>query len=795
MSKPSLRVYFVTHSIPAVPPEERASDETLEKATNARAIGAAGEVAEETRVTGRLMRAWDELFDKPAPAAFGVSESDVLEQLERQLVGLTATGESLTRYLWTEEFQTRRVRVDVHPLSSVKKRPVIGKELIPLQLTYAWSKMSGGAYRVMVPRFGGWFILEDLALAPDVLRHAVSSWLLGSNPRWVYDFRWEGEEWVREWSPALLTRTDVAEEKEDDAKKHPVLAQIGEELVELAARGKLPATVGDSSELVALEERLRKRPFPSLLVVGPPGVGKTTFVRRLARHFAQKRSDAKKKGGLAPPRIWSTSGEKIIAGMVYLGMWQERCLRIVAELAEDSDYLYVDRLTSILRAQPDGGTIADALTPSVVSEEISLIAECTESELEWAKRRAPALLRRFTIVRLSETVPTATIELLHLHAAKKGAAIHPAGLHRLVQHLAAFARDSAFPGKGFRFIDWLTRQRKADREGAPRLYPRDVSEAFARYSGVSLDLVADERPASAAHFATRLRDGVVGQDHACSACARALARLKAGLDDPERPCGTFLFVGPTGVGKTELAKQFARVAFGEDRLIRFDMSEYGLRGSGQRLLDSSPGVTSLAQLVRQQPLSLVLFDEVEKASPDVFDLLLSVLGEGRLTDSSGRIVDFRGTFIVMTSNLGVSSRAPVGFGDAPAPDFARAVRAHFRPELFNRIDDVLSFRALTREDVIAIVDLELAKLAQRTGLLRRGLRLRVSSEAKSLLAELGYHPTFGARPLKRLLEERIMTRLAAEMAADAKFREREVKVVAEGEEAGSGFVVRITRPE
>jgi len=293
-----------------------------------------------------------------------------------------------------------------------------------------------------------------------------------------------------------------------------------------------------------------------------------------------------------------------------------------------------------------------------------------------------------------------------------------------------------------------------------------MDEAVARYTGLPVERISDDVLRGAEQLGEMLAKGVGGQPDACQAAARVLARFKAGLNDPERPVGSLFFVGPTGVGKTELAKQLTRTMFGDTRrLVRLDMSEYMLPGSAQRLMATGRGVTSLAEQVRREPLSLVLLDEVEKAHPEVFDLLLGVLGEGRLTDREGRRVDLRMAVIVMTSNLGVTRSRSVGFGET-APDFLGAVRKHFRPEFFNRIDAVVPFRSLMPEDIERIVELEVAKLGEREGLKRRGLRLKVDRAARELLAELGWHPLYGARPLKRVIEERVMTPLAIRMARE-----------------------------
>ena len=748
------------------------------------------------RVTGTMLRNWRQICDQPPPSAYGASEEEVYRQLEVLLAALEL-GEkgSLDRYLWEESFETREITVPIHPQTAVKKRKVIGKRRIPLRLTYAFCAMPQGGYRVMLPRFDWWFVCEDLEVAPEVLRAAVSSALLGEKPRWVYDFRHEGPEVVREWAPRLLLRRDGGDDDDDgDTFELPTLNAVAEELTRKAVGrggaggGKLAPVVGDLEDFDRHLALLARSPPPSILLVGGPGVGKSTWVRRLARHLAQRRREAGKDRHVA--RLWATSGERIIAGMIYLGMWQERCLSLVDELAHEGDYLYVDRLTSILAPQPDGSSIAELLQPALEAGEISLIAECSEPELERARRRHPRLLSAFHLVRLAETPPSAMPGLLERYQARKvgpaGPTIHAAALKRLVSHLEMFQKDARFPGKGFRFLDWLAANAGGEGGAArPRLYyPRDVSAAYARCSGLPIELISDEYPAGAEHIAAILGRRVIGQPAACATAARVLARLKAGLNDPERPCGSLFFVGPTGVGKTELAKQLAAYLFGDEaRLLRFDMSEYMLPGSAGRLLEVGAGATSLAQKVRQQPLALVLLDEIEKAHPEVFDLLLGVLGEGRLTDALGRLVDFRMTVIVMTSNLGVSETGAIGFEREPAGDFAREVRRHFRPELFNRLDHVVTFRNLAPADVSAIVDLELDKAAARTGLVRRRLTLRLDPAAREELARRGFHPTRGARPLKRLIEERVVTPLAVRMARDPAFREREIAVVRAGSEA------------
>jgi ATP-dependent Clp protease ATP-binding subunit ClpC len=736
--------------------------------------------------TGFLLRTWDFFFDKPPPSAYGKSEEDVYAALEAMLHAMRGTGDdSVERYLWDESFQVRTIDVEVRPQAAVKKRLVIGKRQIPLRITYLVSTIADGGHRVVVPRFGWRFVIEDHAIARDVLRQLIAANLAGEKAKGIYDFRVDGEEYVASWSPRLTAT--AASSDDGDSEFLPTVRKVADEWVEKAAKNQLPSALGNVPELDQALRLMERTPPASLLIVGPPGVGKTSFVQRIARQLLAKKR-AKPSSGVA--RLWATSVDRILAGMTYLGMWQERVLNLVGELSDEGDYLYVGALSPLLRTQSDGGSIAEMLAPALASEELSLIAECTEPELEAAQRKAGVFVGRFSILRLHEPPATEMPAFIAAYESRREATVHlhPAAKKRLVQHLGMFRRDQAFPGKLVRFLDWLYQDAGELQEGKrPRtLYARDVSDAYARHSGVPLQLVADEIPANAATLAEELRASIVGQDRACELAAEVLARFKAGMNDPERPSGTLLFVGPTGVGKTELAKTLARTMFGkEDRMIRIDMSEYMLPGASYRLLDVGRGVTSLAQRVHDEPLSLVLLDEIEKAHAEVFDLLLGVIGEGRLTDAEGRFVDFRMTLIVMTSNLGVSETPPLGFGANAFTAHAgieRRVRQHFRPEFWNRIDHVVGFSPLTRADVLRIVDLELEKARQRTGLVRRAVELEVTAEARELLAELGYHPTRGARPLRRVIEERVITPVAARMAEDARFRDRRVVVTRTGGE-------------
>jgi len=724
-------------------------------------------------VSAVMLRRYRVLNDKPPPAAMATNLDDALARLAPQAALLVENQANAERYTWTEAIELRRLDVDIHPGRPDPRGYVVTRATVPIRLGYAAAKFPDAPlYRVLIPRFDWSYITEDLATVPDTLSALVFSALVGDAAALLYDLHREVDEQVIEWRP-IEAPLRTKKKSTDEPDPAPTMEAVAEDWVAMARAGRLAPSVGIDPVYDKLAVLLDDKRLPSLLLVGPRGAGKSTLVRRIARGLLER---GRGKTGRRR-RLWATSADRIVAGMVYLGMWQQRCLQIVHEIEDGADVLYVDRLADVLAPMADGASIADLLAPAVVAGSLSLVAECDDAELVRARQKFPALVDAMRVVRVPEATPPHVVALLEPYGqrATPHVALTTDAAKRLVELLAAFRRDTAFPGKALAFVDYLASRSTSARS----IDTAELTTAFASWSGLPVELLAPERALDTAAIAGELRKGVIGQDHACRVAARVIARLKAGLDDPQRPVGTLLFAGPTGVGKTELAKQLARYLFGDaERLVRIDMSELVTPGAIARLISPSPAGTSLADRIRRQPLSVVLFDEIEKADAAAFDLLLGVVGEGRLTDVLGRLVDFRMALIVMTTNLGAGDPRPTGFSSDPdrTADHVAAIRKFFRPELLGRLDSIVPFVPLPEAALRRIVELELDKIRRRPGLVARNLTLQMTPAARDRLAVLGFDPKLGARPLRRTLEDLVVAPVAERMARSPTWRDATIRI-------------------
>jgi ATP-dependent Clp protease ATP-binding subunit ClpA len=560
---------------------------------------------------------------------------------------------------------------------------------------------------------------------------------------------------ARHRSPKQIVRDD---EDESDSAKKLVIKEVGVVLGD----GPLRPAFEIDWMIEQLVDLLTGRSPRSVLLVGPSGVGKTAAVNELVR-----RRDTYRLGNTP---VWSTSGARLIAGVSGFGMWQQRCRVLCKEAARDGAILHLGNLVELMEVgRVDGSPgIAGFLKTPLSRGDLLAIAECTPEQLAVIERQDPYLLELFQVLKVEEPGAEVGMRILRQVAAAEGCPDSMlttgwlATLDRLHRRYATF---SAAPGRPVRFLRNLLKDRSA---GQP-IGPGEVIAAFSRETGLPLAMLDLQVPLNLSvargWFASRL----IGQGRAVDQVTDLLATVKAMLTRPRRPIASLLFIGPTGVGKTEMAKALAEYFFGDrNRLTRFDMSEFASPAAVERLFGGTYAAEGLLTAkVREQPFSVLLFDEFEKAHPGFFDLLLQVLGDGRLTDAAGRLGDFSNTIVIMTSNLGAESfnRGTFGLtrGSAypdPESHFTSEVRGFVRPELFNRIDRIVPFLPLGAESILQIAERELTLVEQRDGFKLRGLSMAISSEARQHLAEMGYDIRYGARPLKRAIERQLLAPLA-----------------------------------
>ncbi|MCI0486711.1 MAG: AAA family ATPase [Blastocatellia bacterium] len=551
----------------------------------------------------------------------------------------------------------------------------------------------------------------------------------------------------------------AAQSEEDKGSKKSVLEEVATDLT----GERLLAAYEIDDSVARLAESLVGRNPRSVLLTGPSGVGKTAAVYEMVRR--------RQEFQLGSTPFWATSGSRLVAGMSGFGMWQERCGRLWREASKQNAILHMGNLLELMevgKSTSDSQGIAAFLRPYISRGDMLVIAECTPEQLPVIERDDPQLLAAFSQIKVEQ--PSAekgkAILLNYIVASSSSPPIDINGIEMVDRLHRRYATYSAYPGRPIRFLKNLIE----DREEEKSITPEEITLAFSQETGLPLFLLDPSVEMDLRSATEWFGERVIGQASAVGLVVDLLATVKAGLARPGKPIASLLFIGPTGVGKTEMARSLAEFLFSDkDRMIRFDMSEYSDPLAVGRLIGGtwrSEGL--LTSKVREQPFSVILLDELEKAAPEFFDLLLQALGEGRLTDSSGRVADFTNSVVIMTSNLGAESfrRSQLGFGKGA--DLAARAREHFlsevrafvRPEFFNRIDRVVPFAPLNEETVLRIARRETLRLKDRDGILYRGVNLDLPDEVARYLARKGYDSRYGARPLKRAVERELLVPLA-----------------------------------
>ncbi|MFD9030680.1 ATP-dependent Clp protease ATP-binding subunit [Streptomyces sp. NPDC059567] len=605
----------------------------------------------------------------------------------------------------------------------------------------------------------------------------------------------------------------------------PTLDEYGRDLTDEARAGKLDPVVGRAEEIEQTVEILSRRSKNNPVLIGEPGVGKTAIVEGLAQRIVAGEVPKTLEG----KRVIALDLSGLVAGAQYRGQFEERLKNVIDEVKADADstVLFIDELHTVVGAGATGEGSMDAgnmLKPALARGELHVVGATTIDEYRRYVEKDAALERRFQPVMIPEPSVEETILILEglrdSYEAHHQVRYSDAALVAAAELSDRYVSDRFLPDKAIDLLDQtgarvllrslgkstevvgredrlakLRREKdeavgaedfeKANelkqeiarlegefagvaerREGVMEVTADDIAEVLSRRTGIPVAQMTQSEKEKLLKLEDALHSRVVGQDEAVTAIAQAVRRNRAGMGDPNRPVGSFLFLGPTGVGKTELAKALAELLFGdESRMVRFDMSEFQEKHTVSRLVGAPPGYVGheeagqLTERVRRQPYSVLLFDEVEKAHPDVFHTLLQVLDDGRLTDSQGRTVDFRHCVVIMTSNIG-AQRILAHHGDVSEirDDLKKDLRAHFAPEFLNRIDETIIFHGLAADDLTRILDMLLRQSERRVR--AQGLELEVTEAAKKLLVAHGHQPEFGARPLRRTIQAELDNRIA-----------------------------------
>ena len=594
----------------------------------------------------------------------------------------------------------------------------------------------------------------------------------------------EGEEEV----PQIRIR--AVREDGEEVKSVSPLEEFGYDITKAAREGKLDPLVGREAEIQRVIQILGRRRKNNPMLVGDPGVGKSAIVEGIAIKIVT---------GDIPPvladkRLISLDMGSIVAGTKYRGDFEKRLKSIINEVAQNPDViLFIDEFHTIMGAGGASGSLdaANMLKPALARGEIQCIGATTMDEFRKNVEKDGALDRRFQKIVVERTDIAHSISILDrakINYEKYHNVIYTdEAIEACVRMSERYITDRCLPDKAIDVMDETGSMVRLQNPGKTiHVSAEDVAAMISKMTGIPSGQIAENEGTKLMKMSEKLRSRIIGQDEAIEKVVRAIQRGRAGIKNPGKPIGTFIFFGPTGVGKTQLAKSLAEYLFdSEDNMIRLDMSEYMEKFNVSRLIGAPPGYVGfeeggqLSERVRRKPYCVVLLDEIEKAHPDVFNLLLQVMDEGRLTDSTGRTVSFRNTILIMTSNVGSRELDEYGSGVGFSTSLKnvqinrknvleKAVKKAFPPEFINRVDEQIFFNPLTKEDIGKIIDIELKGLRRRVK--EAGFELTITPSAKKFVADAGFDPSYGARPLERAIRKYIEDPVSEHIISDRIFR-------------------------
>ena len=703
-----------------------------------------------------------------------------------------------------EEPNLELIKVAIRTSEPFRDRRHLSSEQTWVTVPCVWGKREDGSIACDAPTLKLSFFCDSESEFRDIAREQIQSRLNGCSQTELTALLPEGELSVE------MINVKLGESKNSSwTFDCDQLETVATPLSGRHFRKQFNAPINRDAEVEQLLRRLQLD-RGNTLIVGPRGVGKSTILAAAARKLHDSRREKAKSNTdseidiikLRTPALWMCSADRIVAGMRYLGEWEERMESVIDELSEFQGILCFERLDAICRlggGEDASSSIASFLAPFIQNRELRVVVEATREELDQCRLLLPgfeSLFEFFEIEPMAEENAQQLLDSLGREFTRNHRIDFEVEAAALCQRLfKRFMPYDTFPGKCVGF--WKGLFETAKRDQIAKIDGDRVVSAFIELTGLPESLIRDKVSLPAASIRDWFAKRIIGQPAPCNRLTDVITTFKAGLNDPGRPIGVMLFCGPTGVGKTEAVKALTRFMFGNarltskqekdaivrDRLVRLDMSEFSGPGAAQRLTIQSNGQPGeLVKRLRQQPFSIVLLDEIEKANSEVFDVLMGVMDEGRLTDKWGRVTDFRSAIIIMTSNLGVQTKDPVGFQADDQSGFEAGVRKFFRPEFFNRIDRVVSFSSLSPESVGHIARIELQAMAHREGFSSRNLVLKWDDEVVEFLVRKGYSKKLGARPLQRAIEQEVSVRIARILATRPRLADSTLAVSVAGDD-------------
>ncbi len=617
---------------------------------------------------------------------------------------------------------------------------------------------------------------------------------------------------AKKYEPPCFDQQENKTKKSDRKGDLPALCKYGTELTALAKEGKLDPVVERDAEIERLVQILLRRSKNNPCLIGEAGVGKTAVVEG----FAQRIASGCVPDELLDKRVFSVDLAACLSGAKYRGDFEERLKSILDEASANTGViLFIDEIHMIVGTGAAEGAIdaASILKPQLARGKITLIGATTTDEYRRFIEKDSALERRFQPICVEQPSEHQTIHILNGLRPRledhHRAIITDRAVEAAVRLSERFINDRKLPDKAIDLLDEAAASARTHKQNEkPTLFravkeqirrervvvdENDVARAAAMITGIPAERLNEDESAKLNNLENMLSERVIGQERAVSLAAKAIRRGRAGLCDPNRPIGSFFFLGQTGVGKTELCKALAEAVFGDGkRLLRFDMSEFAESHSVSKLIGSPPGYAGCEQEgrlikdVRSNPYSVVLFDEAEKAHPDVLNVLLQILEDGRLTAADGRSADFTNTIVILTGNIGAQelTKKPLGFGKntSESSDVIKALKKQFRPELLNRIDNIIVFEKLTTDDMEKICRKLLKGVSQRAML--RGIELSFDESAVKALCRKSLDENMGARPLRREITAKIEDMLGGKIISGEIPERSKAEIFADGEDFG-----------